>query len=343
LRAIVTATLIHQVAARHGIETSYIESSAVRAQQCLDKLRSALQRQFPLDTLPGVEVLVSGSIAKYQCTRGSDVDYFGVTEQPLAPGQAESILRAIADSAQAMGLDMPFAEGSNGVFVPRSELETFSVVSDDIRRVFRRMTLVNGSVSAYRPELRAAIIRNTLSALVGRERTPRVRGVFDHVLHLARLGNLVAEWRMQHHNADGGYVQWAKCFTLYRVECASSLAAVIRASNSSEGRSREELVEALAVHLDQPPVARLLAWYDEVGASGQDALATVLAVTNDALRLFDTEGVRPRLATAADDEPTRELYRSFEQLMRRLNQALVQLFYREPAFQAWTEQLGVFG
>jgi hypothetical protein len=87
----------------------------------------------------------------------------------------------------------------------------------------------------------------------------------------------------------------------------------------------------------------LLAWYDEVGASGQDALATVLAVTNDTLRLFDTEGVRPRLATAADDEPTHELRRSFEQLMRRLNQALVQLFYREPVFQSWTEQLGVFG
>lgn len=340
---IVTATLIYKVAARHGIETSYIESSAVRAQQLLDELQSLLQRQFPPDALPGVDVLVTGSIAKYQCTRGSDVDFFGVTEQPLAKGQTESILRAIGDKAQAMGFDMPFAEGSNGVFVPRSELETFSVVSDDIRRVFRRMTLVTGSVSAYRPELRAAIVRNIISVFVGRERTPRVRGVFDHVLHLARLGNMVAEWRMQHHNADGGYVHWAKCFTLYCVETASSLAAVIRASVTSEGRSREDLVEALAVHLDQPPVARLLAWYDEVGASGQDALATVLAVTNDALRLFDTEGVRPRLAAAGDDEPTRELCGSFEQLMRRLNKALVQLFYREPVFQSWTEELGVFG
>lgn len=309
----------------------------------LDELRAMLRQQFPPDTFPGIEILVLGSIAKHQCTRGSDIDFFGVTEQPVDKTRTDPIIRAVLDKAQAMGLDVPFAEGMNATFVPRAELETIAVASDPLPRVFRRTTLVTASASAYRPELRAAITRGVLSAFVGRERLPRIRGVIDQLLYLARVGNIVAEWRMTDRKPDGGYVHWAKTFTLYKVELASTLAAVIRASAVAEGRSRDALLDALVGQLDQPPFERLLGWYDDVGPAGQAALATIIAVTNDMLRMFGTEGVRPRLAAAADDAPTRELYQTIEQLGGRLTLAFVQLFYREPAFQPWTEELGVFG
>ena len=336
--------LTQQVASRYEIDTSHLVASAARAEKFLEEVRGMLQQRFPHETLPGVDIVVIGSIAKRQCTKGSDLDFYGITEQATPPANGEAIVRAMYDYAQAEGYEMPFAGGPTGVFVPRSELESFDLLKDGNRHVFRRMTLVTGSVSVYRPELRANIIRNELSAFVGREREPRVRGVIDQLLLLSRLGNLSAEMLVPNRsNADGGLVPWAKSRTLYRIELAGALMAIIRADLESRGRSREELVESLAQQLDRPPIERLLGWYDDVSPAGQQALATVLSVATTTLELLATEGVRKRLWDFADDEPTRKLRQTFSAHARTLHEALVQLFYREDVFRPWIEELGLFG
>jgi hypothetical protein len=252
------------------------------------------------------------------------------------------VIAAVLEQAAALGLDVPYAQGPGAAVVPRAEIEAVHF-TDDVRRVFRRMMLVTASASAYRPELRAALVRSVLSSLVGRDRRPRVRGLVDHLVQLNRLGNMASEARMADRNPDGGLVHWAKAFTLYRVEFAGSLAAAFRAEMACQGRPRGDLVEDLAARLDQLPLVRLLEWYDDVGAAGQEALAQVLAATDECLRLFAGDGVRPRLAAAADDEPTHLLRGAFEEQMSRMGGALVRLFHHEPLFRPWTEELGLFG
>jgi hypothetical protein len=337
------APSVHEVAASHQVDTTQLVASAAQSEHCITELRAALQDRFPLDAYPGIDIVVVGSVGKRWSTRGSDIDFFGMTEQPLEPGKTEPLIRTMVEKAVALGLDTPFAQGTNATFVQRSAIETVDIGGDDTRSVFRRLQFVTGSVSVYRPELRARIHRNVLSTFVGRERTPRIRGVVDQILTLMRIGNSVAEWRMKDRLADGGLIQWTKCFTLYRIDQAASLAAVIRAGTLCEGRSREELIETLSAELDRPPLERLLTWYPELTPSGQQAVGALIAAANDTLRLYDTDGVRPRLAALVDDEPTRELRATFEHQARSINKALVQLFFHEPVLRPWTEEIGLFG
>jgi len=329
-----------RIAARHEVDVSHITSSFAHGQASLTALQSALREQFPPDSVPGFELLITGSIAKRQCTRGSDIDFFGVAEEELPADRTEPIIAAVLHQALAMGFDVPYAQGPGAAIVPRAEIETIHF-TDDIRRVFRRMMLVTASASGYRPELRASMLRAVLAGLVGRERSPRVRGLVDHLIQLNRLGNIASEARMSDRNADGGLVHWAKAFTLYRVEFAGSLAAAFRAEASCA--NSDDLIEELASRFDQLPLLRLLEWYDDVGDEGKQALADIVAVSNDCLRLFAMEGARPRLAANQDDEPTRALREAFEEQMSRIGGALVRLFHREPALRPWTEELGLFG
>lgn len=332
------------VAQRHGIDTRYLVGCSERAERFLGELRALLREQFPPATLPGVDLVVCGSIAKRQCTKGSDVDFFGYSEGSLAAERTQPMLEAMLAKARADGYDAPFTGGPNAVFVQSSELETFDLLKDRNPQVFRRMMLLTASVSVYDPELRAKVIRNLLSAYVGRDRQPRVRGVVDHLMQVARIGNHTIEMRLgDRTNPDGGLMQWAKAHTLYRIELAGSLAAMIRADRLAAGRSRDELIEALATQLDQPAFDRLLVWYDDVSADGQRALASLLLVANETLTLLGTDGVRTRLRDVADDAPTRELRAAFEGHMATVQQALVQLFFRESVFRPWTEELGLFG
>jgi hypothetical protein len=337
------APSVRHVSSLHHVDTTQLVASAAQAEHCITELRAVLRDRFPLDEYPGIDIVVVGSVGKRWSTRGSDIDFFGVTEQPLDATRTEPLLRAMVEKAVALGLDTPFAQGTNATFVKRSAIETVDIGGDDTRSVFRRLQFVTGSVSVYRPELRARIHRNVLSTFVGRERTPRIRGVVDQILTLMRIGNSVAEWRMKDRLADGGLIQWTKCFTLYRIDQAASLAAVIRAGMLCEGRSREELIETLSTELDRPPLDRLLTYYDQATPAGQEAIAALIAASNDTLRLYDTDGVRPRLAALADDEPTRALRATFEQQARTINKALVQLFFYEPVLRPWTEEIGLFG
>ncbi|MDB4955133.1 MAG: hypothetical protein JWO36_2702 [Myxococcales bacterium] len=338
------ASLIERVATRHEVDTSQLTASVARAEQFLGELRTMLQARFPYDQAPGFDVIVTGSLAKRQCTKGSDLDFFGVTEQPVESTKTEPIVRAMLEMASANGFDLPFSGGPNAAFVPRASIETIDLPNDTNRNVFRRMSLVTASVSVYRPELRADILRSTLSTFIGREREPRVRGIIDQILLLSRLGNMTVEWRMKDRtSSDGGLTQWSKSLTLYRIELAGAVAAVLRAGIASEGRSRDDLLDSVATELERAPLDRLLAWYDDVSPAGQQALAAVVGVANDTLCLLATDGVRTRLAAVADDEPTRALRQQFSEQMSVLRKALVQLFYRESVFRPWIEELGLFG
>ena len=104
-----------------------------------------------------------------------------------------AVLGALAVSLSACGggtgNSLPFAGGPTGVFVPRGELEKFDLLNDTNRHLMRRSTLLTGSVSVYRPELRAELLRNALASFVGREREPRISGVFDQLVIRGRVGN----------------------------------------------------------------------------------------------------------------------------------------------------------
>ena len=255
---------VFAIAARHGVDTSQLGASYALGQAFLDKIRPALAEKFPHDSLPGVEILVIGSIAKRQCTEGSDLDFFGIVDEPLDKSVTDPIARMMFETAGSMGFELPFSAGITGVFVPRAEMEKLDVINDTTPKRFRRMTMTTASVSAYRPEMRLSLLRNVIGSFLGRERTPRVRGMIDYLVINARLGNLVAEWMKTYPPPDGGYINWVKAFTIYRLEYLSALAAIIRADRETQGRSREELVDAIVTALDRTPLERLVAWYDEV-------------------------------------------------------------------------------
>jgi hypothetical protein len=343
-RTVTARSLIQRVADDHALDVGEMVAATGRSAQFLAGARDMLHRAFPPDAFPGVDVLVIGSIAKRQCTPGSDLDFFGVMDAGVTVEQTQPLVQALLDYARAQGFDAPFAAGPFAGFVPRAELETFDLLNNTPRHITRRTTLLAGSVSIYRPELRSEVVRRTLSTLVGREREPRPRGVIDHLLLMSRLNPFSVELRIPDtKSSDGGFVQWAKVGTLYLIEHAGALAAIIRADLATRGRPRDELIAAIGQHLDQPPLERLLAWYDDVSPAGQQALATTVSVTNAVLRLLGTNGVRPMLVAKADDEPTRELHRTFSTHMKALRRAIVQLFFREDAFRPWTEEHGLFG
>jgi Nucleotidyltransferase domain len=332
--------VVGKLAGRHGIETGQLVASLARGEDALEALRAGLRARFPLERVPGLDVVVIGSIAKGTCTAGSDVDFFGVYEGGL-PGESDAIMRAVLDEAAGLGFGKPYAGGPCGTSVARSDIEAVAI-RDDVLRVFTQMNLANASVSIYRPEIRARALRNLVSTFVGRDRKPRVRGIVDHMVRLRRWGNIIAELRLDDHaSEDGGLVNWSKSVTLYRVEFAGTLAAMLRAEIASEGRSREDLLDEVILRLDRVPLLRLLEWYDDVSPAGRESLATVVSVLDESLRLFGGDGVRSLLVAGADDEGTRWLRRRIEEQASRLYSALVQIFYQEPAFRRFTEELGL--
>jgi hypothetical protein len=131
--------------------------------------------------------------------------------------------------------------------------------------------------------------------------------------------------------------------TLYRIEVASCLAAAFQAEQACAGRSRSELVDDLFRRFSLTPSERLLELHDELGDHERPWLATLFFVSNEAMRLLGTEGVREKLVANRSDRPTEQLHAELVRLVEQLEAALFQLFYRTRLLQSLTERLALFG
>jgi len=336
------AARLAELGTRHGIATDQLLAALDRSARALAALRAGLVEAFGPDGLGGAEVLGVGSVARGQCTRGSDIDFYAITETELAPETSAKIVEVVLRAAHASGLEPPNAMGPLAKAVPRAELETVHAM-DDFPRVMRRMTLVAASTSLYRPALRAEILARVVDAFLGREREPRVRGIVDQLVRLLRLSNMIAELMLGHRTADGGLVHWAKVNTLYRFEVASCLAAVFQAEVANAGRSRQALLEDLIGRFDRSPASRLLDLYDALDDRGRGWLAELFGAANESMRMLGAEGVRERLSANDGSAETEQLRLEFTRIIEQLEGALFRLFYKTEILGPLTERLGLFG
>ena len=104
-------------------------------------------------------MLLLGSIARGECTQGSDVDFYAVARPALAEADGAQIVDVVLRTPTAMGFAAPLNIGpfAQGVF--RDEIEAVSVISDDPPKIMRRMTLVVASTSIYQPSVRDKMLR----------------------------------------------------------------------------------------------------------------------------------------------------------------------------------------
>ncbi|HEU4726696.1 MAG TPA: nucleotidyltransferase domain-containing protein [Kofleriaceae bacterium] len=330
------------LAAQHGGATDHLVAGIERSGRAIAALRSGLQRAFGPDGLPGADVLAVGSVARGMCTRGSDIDFYAITDAELPAETSAKIVEVVLRAAEEVGLEAPNAVGPLGRAVPRSEVETVHPM-DDFPKVMRRMTLVTTSRSLYRSGMRAEVLARVVDAFLGRDREPRIRGVVDQLIRLLRLSNMLTEMMLGMKTADGGLVHWAKVNTLYRLEVASCLAAVFQAETACAGRPRQVLLDDLIARFERSPCQRLLDVYDALDDRGRQWLASLLFTANDVLRLLGTEGVRERLAANDGGPETERLRAEILQLIEPLEGTLFRLFYQTDVLGPLTERLALFG
>jgi predicted nucleotidyltransferase len=335
-------TRLGSLEARHGGATDQLVAALDRSGTAIAALRAGLIESFGPDGLQGADVISVGSVARGQCTRGSDIDFYAITDVELPAQTSAKIVDVVLRVAREIGLEAPNVNGPLARAVPRSEVETVHPM-DDFPRVMRRMTLVTTSTSLYRPRVRAEVLARVIDAFLGREREPRVCGIVDQLIRLLRLSNMITEMMIDHDTPDGGLVHWAKVKTLYRIEVASCLATVFQAEAACAGRPRQVLLEDLIARFDRTPCRRLLDLYDELDDSGRTSVAKLVFTANEVLRLLGAEGVRERLAANDGGAETERLRGELIGLIEPLEAALFSLFHRTEVLRPLTERLAVFG
>src|SRR5882757_4209413 len=96
---------------RHGGSTDQLIMAINRSGKAIAALRAGLVQSFGSDGLSGADVICVGSVARGQCTRGSDVDFYAITDGELSPETSEKIVDVVLGAARSIGLEAPNAAG----------------------------------------------------------------------------------------------------------------------------------------------------------------------------------------------------------------------------------------
>ena len=169
---------------------------AIRAARtyALDRVAQVRKELTKLE-VPEASVVVMGSFARGEATRGSDFDWMLLVDGASEPAHF-MLAKEIFGALGKLGLSEPGRTKTFGDLVSSHELIHYIAGTKDTNEnLTRRILLLLESTAVTNPPLRERVIRNVLARYVMHDRSiPRRPGEFTRIPHFL-LNDVVRYWR----------------------------------------------------------------------------------------------------------------------------------------------------
>lgn len=345
------------VAGAHGLQLSALEEVARRSEREL----ADFTRQLRLDegAYKEIGVVLTGSFARKEVTDASDCDFLVLVDGLVPHNLITKAIQQVNDLAREKRYGDVGSQGVFGDFAIGTELMArIGLDADTNVNTTRRLLMLFESVSVFNEDVRGRLIRQLLERYCTDYDPESGRKERDHVtVPRFLLNDLIRYWRTM--AVDFGAKQWrsvrtdwhlryVKLLTTRKVLFAGSLMSLLRTpekiqDTDTAGQFRQ-LLDYLTAECNRTPLARLMAAYPDVGAKGQDGLATVLGAYESLVAHLLVTGTRNWLAENPDGNPSEravEVQAEVLALAEHIQVGLEAVFF-DDALDDRTKRYGLF-
>lgn len=328
------------------------------AQESIDvsvRLRTDLKKDLSDLGLTDLDVVITGSIARKEVTRGSDCDHLLLSSGTPAHDTIVAILDAVDRIREELDLGEPGQQGVFGDFVTASELFVkIGLERDSNLNMTRRLSVVLESESFLAPDIRKTTIRRIIERYCAAYAPAHRRD--DDPLKVPRfmVNDLIRYWRTitvdfeakRWRNLKSGWgLRYAKLLTARKIMFAGSLMSYLlsglvldnQGSKGAEERHKA-LVDYLCAQSDLTPVTRLAAAFPLISKGSQQVLTDVLVCYDKIVELLDSPGSKKRLRAFSSGDPMNELVA----LANELENNLETLFFEDELLKPLTRRYSLY-
>ena len=347
---------VRALASEGAANLETLEQAFSRTEKALAEFKAGLLAALPLNEAQQIDVVLTGSFARREITYESDCDFLVVVDQTVDPIVVAQMVREMDQLRQESEFGKPGTQGIFGDFVTANELlQRIGSDGDSNANLTRRMLLLNESVSVYRPELRARIIRQILERYCLDYHPKHGRASED--VHVPRflLNDVVRYWRTI--AVDFGAKQWkslstnwflryAKLLTTRKILFAGVLGSLLATKLVLRpgASAHDQLLDYLAAECDRTPLERLASMEGLVSSDGRRALVRVVESYAQFIEILDRRNTRTILARPdfrADSKEER-LRSEIEQLGECIQEGLEGIFFGDEHIRPLTQRYGLF-
>ncbi len=143
----------------------------------LDESKAFLLENIPSDDEVQIDIVIFGSLARFEATSESDLDYL-VMAYNIPPPEKVSIIRdtiqTVGELIEKFNLKPPGTTGMFGTVLSAPDLtERIGLDQDTNLNHSRRMLILQESFSVYKPELHEKLLRLIIARYLADYRTPK--------------------------------------------------------------------------------------------------------------------------------------------------------------------------
>lgn len=300
-------------------------------EQFLNDARQCLTTELD-PTSAELDVIVLGSLARYEASEQSDFDYLVIAyELPEHVARMRELLAAADNCRERIGkLSQPGRTGLFGHIVAAPELtERIGLEQDTNQTHSRRILILEESVSVFRPDLNDKLIRGILSRYLVDYEKPH-RGVPRFLLNdILRYWRTIAvdyqakRWEQQ---KEWG-LRYLKLLISRKLGFAGTLASLLLCE--------EATVTYFANQFMMPPLARLAQVHEYLEPQYQESLKEAFVIAEEFalfLRDEDARNEAKKILGRGDIRPD-STFAKMKSRSDHLQLALQDIFFRSSHFQ----------
>jgi len=305
-----------------------LAQAAVKSEKMIKVAMEGLRSRVPPEGCP-FDVVVLGSVARFEASDESDFDFLIVAHQrPADPRLSRRLLEAIDEvRASELNLSKPGATRMFGGVISAPDLtERIGLEQDTNRTHSHRILLLEESRSLFQPEVHRDLIRAIIERyLLDAESrdSPVPRFLLNDILRYWRTLAVDYEAKRWEGLEQNWGLRYLKLRVSRKIAFAGTLASLFCCPDA------DSLRDYLVGEFLKPPLARFAQIHDRVEPSLKPRLREVLEIAEDfAVRLAD-----PDFRTTATSVSNRSQLEASDEMRaargdaRRLQNALEAIFF----------------
>lgn len=323
------------VESERSVRFDNLRDAAKESVEVSDKLRMGLSKELSGVDVTALDIVITGSIARKEVTRGSDCDHLLVSSSTPGHDTIVAVLDAVDRIRIELDLGEPGQQGVFGDFVTASELFVrIGLERDSNLNMTRRLSILLESESFLAQNIRASTIRRIIERYCGAY-APSHRKEGDPVAVPRFLVNdVIRYWRTiavdfeakRWRNPKSGWgLRYAKLLTARKIMFAGSLIGYLlsgfylnKTSLTDTDKRHQGLIDYLCAQSEKTPVARLAAAYPALSEESKVVLTNVLLLYDKIMGLLDSPGSKKKLKAGSSEDVMNELVGLADELQKGL-------------------------
>jgi predicted nucleotidyltransferase len=312
-----------------------------------------------LPVVKEIDVVVTGSLARGEFTRGGDCDYLVLVSGTPNHDLITKFIAEMDRLIRELQLESPGQQGIFGDFAIATELfARIGLQTDSNVNTTRRLVLLTESRSTHNASARTEVIERIIERYCADYHPDNREGRDPFTLPRFLLNDVSRFWRTM--TVDFGAKRWrslkgegslryAKLITTRKVLFAGTLMALFMTDRVTdlakipEPKERHQMLQRYLLSVcDSSPLTNLMRAHEYVDEPGREALGEVLKTYDATIGILGRPGARNALKNDTGSNRAEGLLVELDGVAVLLQAALEKLFFDDPIVLPMTRKYGIF-